>query len=128
MRREMEVESNEWRTQAKCKGQDEVFFPNATPNSHTVNGDAMRICSECPVQKPCMEYGMELLPEGGTWGGLGPRSLHRARHLRFGNIPIDKIPHGTPLRYFYFDCRCEKCKSMIPTPFILQIPEAWSYG
>lgn len=64
-----------WQEKAACKGpQSAVFFPP----SHLERKDerearelrAKDICSGCPVQRPCLDYAIEIREPHGIWGGL----------------------------------------------------------
>jgi hypothetical protein len=54
-----------WRDQAACKGcSPAIFFPEQG-NS---NREAKAICNSCPVQRDCLEAGMN--EDFGVWGGM----------------------------------------------------------
>jgi WhiB family redox-sensing transcriptional regulator len=64
-----------WQEKAACKGpQAAVFFPP----SHLERKDekeererrAKAICATCPVQRPCLDYALEIREPHGIWGGL----------------------------------------------------------
>lgn len=64
-----------WQEKAACKGpQAAVFFPP----SHLERKDereerelrAKSICASCSVQRPCLEYALEIREPHGIWGGL----------------------------------------------------------
>lgn len=74
-----------WQGKAACKGpQAAVFFPP----SHLERKDereerelrAKSICASCPVQRPCLDYALEIREPHGIWGGLN--ELERRRLLR----------------------------------------------
>ena len=67
---------------ANCKGtnQDD-FFPER--GSSTVI--AKKICSECKVQKECLEYAVERKERFGIWGGKSERERRAIRRERRNN-------------------------------------------
>jgi hypothetical protein len=71
----------EWIKKAACRGMDtNIFFPERGDNRSVTL--AKSICSKCPVQTECREYGdMERF---GFWGGVGVRhrSGERGRKMR----------------------------------------------
>ena len=79
---------NDWMAQGKCRDMDPaVFFPSDGIGVQI----AQRICSECPVKGPCLEYALD---EQG-----GPRRM--GRHLRARASPhpapaSDVEPAGQP--------------------------------
>jgi len=56
-----------WRDWAACANHDdpELFFPG----TGEVPRDAIRICGECPVRRPCLTYALNLGATEGVWGG-----------------------------------------------------------
>ncbi|WP_084546433.1 WhiB family transcriptional regulator [Glycomyces arizonensis] len=68
----------EWRLQAACRGADpELFFPDRAE----LAGPAKEICSECPVQRTCLEYALAIPDLDGIWGG---RSSSSRAYMRRG--------------------------------------------
>lgn len=69
-----------WRQLASCKGVDpEVFFPGTEEDAE----QARRICSGCPVRRPCLEHALSAREREGIWGGLTERERRRlSRHWR----------------------------------------------
>jgi WhiB family redox-sensing transcriptional regulator len=72
----------EWMVRAKCRMlPPETFFP-----SDGVGVDvARRICQDCPVKSPCLEYALANHIDHGVWGGTSERERRRLargrRHL-----------------------------------------------
>ena len=68
--------SRDWMNDAACRDCDpEVFFPSVPPSSspqhaHNAAKLACLICSECPVQRQCLEYSLTLKISYGVWGGV----------------------------------------------------------
>ena len=67
---------------ANCKGtnQDDFFLERG---SSTVI--AKKICSECKVQKECLEYAVERKERFGIWGGKSERERRAIRRERRNN-------------------------------------------
>lgn len=64
-----------WQEKAACKGpQSAVFFPPSHLERKDEREDrelrAKGICSSCPVQRPCLDYAIEIREPHGIWGGL----------------------------------------------------------
>jgi len=62
-----------WQDQARCAEIGvELFFPDSPGPAAT----AKRICMQCEVRQPCLEYALatdEPNAEHGIWAGLSPR-------------------------------------------------------
>jgi len=49
---------------------------------------ARRICAECPVKAPCLEYALQNRIDHGVWGGASERERRRiARRRRLSSSP-----------------------------------------
>jgi WhiB family redox-sensing transcriptional regulator len=69
-----------WRYRAACRGAHlEVFFPGRGESAEP----ARRICAECPVRQPCLDYALSHGITHGIWGGLAERDRRalRSRHV-----------------------------------------------
>ncbi len=68
-----------WMVDGKCRElPPETFFP-----SDGVGVDvARRICAECPVKAPCLEYAMANHIDHGVWGGTSERERRRMARQR----------------------------------------------
>lgn len=74
-----DVEQRTWMVDARCLDADpEAFFPEKGGSTR----EAKRICADCPVAEPCLEYALEHDERFGIWGGLSERERRRARRLR----------------------------------------------
>ena len=72
----------EWMAEGKCRDvPPSVFFP-----SDGVGVDAARkICADCPVKAPCLEYALLNRVDHGVWGGTSERERRRIlRRRRLG--------------------------------------------
>src|SRR5262245_1962568 len=69
----------EWMKYGRCQEMSpSVFFP-----SDGVGVDvARRICFECPVQEPCLEYALVERIDHGVWGGASERERRRILRRR----------------------------------------------
>jgi WhiB family redox-sensing transcriptional regulator len=68
-----------WMAKGKCKElPPSTFFP-----SDGVGVDiARKICADCPVKSPCLEYAMENHIDHGVWGGTSERERRRIARAR----------------------------------------------
>lgn len=69
----------DWMSEGRCRDMDPaVFFPS---DGIGVQG-AQRICSECPVKTPCLEYALANRVDHGVWGGTSERERRRILRRR----------------------------------------------
>src|ERR1700694_1770493 len=71
-----------WMAEGKCRELDPAtFFPSDGVGVEV----ARRICADCPVKAPCLEYALYNRIEHGVWGGASERERRRiARRRRSG--------------------------------------------
>jgi len=72
----------DWMAEGRCNTvAPSVFFP-----SDGVGVEAARkICQECPVKGPCLEYALANRIDHGVWGGTSERERRRIlRQRRLG--------------------------------------------
>ncbi|MGH9042027.1 MAG: WhiB family transcriptional regulator [Acidimicrobiia bacterium] len=70
-----------WRTKGSCRGSDSmVFYPPA--DDDTLAAPAKRICADCPVRQPCLEFALATREKHGVWGGLTERERRRVLRQR----------------------------------------------
>lgn len=68
-----------WMAKGKCaEHAPEVFFPSDGVGVL----EAQKICAECPVAEPCLEYALRNRAEHGVWGGHSERSRRRLLRAR----------------------------------------------
>lgn len=69
----------EWMADGKCRDTPPAtFFP-----SDGVGVDAARrICQDCPVKAPCLEYALQNRIDHGVWGGTSERERRRILRRR----------------------------------------------
>jgi WhiB family redox-sensing transcriptional regulator len=69
----------EWMRYGKCREvKPATFFP-----SDGVGVDiARRLCAECPVKEPCLEYALVERIDHGIWGGASERERRRILRRR----------------------------------------------
>lgn len=69
-------EPQPWADQAICAGiGGDEFFPEKNLNG----GRAKRICMNCPVRLPCLQYALDN-HEWGIWGGTSDMERRRIRN------------------------------------------------
>jgi WhiB family redox-sensing transcriptional regulator len=75
----MEDATPEWMVKGSCRNYPpSAFFP-----SDGVGVDAARrICAECPVKEPCLEYALVQRIDHGVWGGCSERERRRILRRR----------------------------------------------
>ena len=74
----------EWMTAGKCHDMPpSTFFPNDGVGVEL----ARRICVDCPVKTPCLEYALLNRIDHGVWGGSSERERRRiARRRRLETV------------------------------------------
>lgn len=69
----------EWMPQGRCREiPPGTFFPSDGVGVEV----ARRICAECPVQEPCLEYALLHRIDHGVWGGASERERRRILRQR----------------------------------------------
>lgn len=64
----------DWMSEGRCRDTDPaVFFPSDGIGVQS----AQRICSDCPVKSPCLEYALANRVDHGVWGGTSERERRR---------------------------------------------------
>ncbi|HMC52414.1 MAG TPA: WhiB family transcriptional regulator [Acidimicrobiales bacterium] len=73
------TEDDGWMARGKCRDlPPSTFFP-----SDGVGVDiARRLCADCPVKAPCLEYALENRIDHGVWGGTSERERRRILRQR----------------------------------------------
>ena len=74
---------DDWRSHAACRDFDcDLFFPNGTTGGFADDiAAAKRLCAQCPVIEPCLNFALVSNQEFGVWGGTSEderRQLRRA--------------------------------------------------
>jgi WhiB family transcriptional regulator, redox-sensing transcriptional regulator len=85
-----------WMQQGKCRElPPETFFPSDGVGVEI----ARRICADCPVKGPCLEYALYNRIEHGVWGGASERERRRiarrrrsATRLAAGPVAANPLP------------------------------------
>src|SRR6202035_3979568 len=68
-----------WMANGKCRElPPETFFPSDGVGVEV----ARRICADCPVKTPCLEYALYNRIEHGVWGGASERERRRIARQR----------------------------------------------
>ena len=69
----------EWMACGRCRDMDPaIFFPSDGIGVQA----AQRICSDCPVRTPCLEYALVNRVDHGVWGGTSERERRRILRSR----------------------------------------------
>ncbi len=66
----------DWRAEGLCAGRDPDLWFAVGAFEHK---QAKRICRDCPVQRECLSYAMDLPVDHGIWGGMTERERLRWR-------------------------------------------------
>lgn len=68
-----------WMARGLCANQPpETFFPSDGVGVEV----AKRICAQCPVVEPCLEYALANRIDHGVWGGCSERQRRRILKAR----------------------------------------------
>jgi WhiB family redox-sensing transcriptional regulator len=63
-----------WMARGNCVHDNpSVFFPSDGVGVEV----ARRVCANCPVKEPCLEYALEQRIDHGVWGGCSERERRR---------------------------------------------------
>ena len=75
---------NDWMGRGKCRDMDPgLFFPSDGLGVQV----AQRVCRDCPVKMPCLEYALDNKVDHGVWGGTSERERRRIlRRRRVTNL------------------------------------------
>jgi WhiB family transcriptional regulator, redox-sensing transcriptional regulator len=64
----------EWMAYGNCSdGDPSLFFPSDGVGVEI----ARRVCADCPVKEPCLEYALRNRIDHGVWGGASERERRR---------------------------------------------------
>ena len=76
----------EWMPQGRCREiPPGTFFPSDGVGVEV----ARRICAECPVKEPCLEYALLHRIDHGVWGGASERERRRIlRQRRLDGVTV----------------------------------------
>jgi WhiB family redox-sensing transcriptional regulator len=73
------VMDTSWMATGKCKEMaPSTFFPSDGVGVEV----ARKICADCPVKSPCLEYAMANHIDHGVWGGTSERERRRIARAR----------------------------------------------
>ena len=68
------MEQDNWMAEGNCASREpSTFFPSDGVGVEV----ARRICSDCPVKEPCLEYALTNRIDHGVWGGCSERERRR---------------------------------------------------
>ena len=72
-------QEHQWMLEAKCRGRTpQDFFPSDGVGVE----QARRVCADCPVKEPCLEYALTYRIDHGVWGGASERERRRILRRR----------------------------------------------
>jgi WhiB family transcriptional regulator, redox-sensing transcriptional regulator len=75
-----------WMARGLCQYEPpSTFFPSDGVGVE----HAKKICAECPVKEPCLEYALEQRIDHGVWGGTSERQ--RRRILKARKVPMGDL-------------------------------------
>ena len=89
--REINVQGTDW-TKANCRGLNtEIFYYEESDlRERQLDNRAIRkICFTCPIQKACLDAGME--EEYGIWGGFTRRERTKIRNQRLADPEMNPV-------------------------------------
>ena len=76
---------NEWMAAGNCRIEPPAtFFPSDGVGVEI----AKRICVDCAVKQPCLEYALENRIDHGVWGGTSERQRRRILKKRKSSAPL----------------------------------------
>jgi hypothetical protein len=85
-----------WNTDASTAGDEAIQAPSRRANAEVA--EAKRLCDQCPVEQPCLEWTMAVEGSGGRRSGVaGGLTARERKKLAKGIPPIP--PHGSLGRY-----------------------------
>lgn len=112
----------QWRQYANCKGLGHLFFPLSGPGEDSQGTEAKRVCAECQVITPCLDYAVRTAQEFGIWGGVGKDRRDAVRRVWLsGNAlayhqalageinELARLVHGHDERPYTPARSCERC-------------------
>jgi WhiB family redox-sensing transcriptional regulator len=69
----------DWMARGNCRAHPpDLFFPSDGVGVEV----AKKVCVDCPVREPCLEYAMENHIDHGVWGGTSERERRRIARRR----------------------------------------------
>jgi WhiB family redox-sensing transcriptional regulator len=74
-----------WMASGNCR-----LYPPATffPSDGVGVDKARKICADCPVTQPCLEYALEHRIDHGVWGGCSERERRRILKRRRADVQL----------------------------------------
>ena len=76
---------SEWMAEGLCADQPPgLFFPSDGVGVEV----ARKVCAECAVKEPCLEYALVNRIDHGVWGGTSERERRRILRARRQSTPV----------------------------------------
>ncbi|CAN5125472.1 N/A [soil metagenome] len=75
------LERDDWRDSAACRDTSpDLFFPVGTtgPAIDQIEA-AKKVCDECSVRSPCLEFALVTNQDSGVWGGTSEEERRKLR-------------------------------------------------
>ena len=79
--RSIDWDADDWRDAAACRNTTaDMFFPiGATGIAVDQIESAKRLCGQCEVTEPCLEFALATNQECGVWGGTSEEERRKIR-------------------------------------------------
>ena len=75
----MSAHELQWRMLGECRGLDaSIFYPDNDDEAEA----AKLVCSQCSVQRLCLDYALSEREKAGVWGGATERDRRRILRQR----------------------------------------------
>jgi len=89
-----QVTDTDWRQDASCRScSPELFFPAGTTGAALGEiAAAKAVCSQCPVQTPCLLFALRTAQAYGIWGGTTEDERITLRRLARGRGRVPPLP------------------------------------
>jgi hypothetical protein len=75
----------DWMQRAACLGKIDAMWDESTPSA-----EALRMCFRCPVQKPCLQYGLRRV-DASDAGVLGGTGFYDREQVRSGRRTVGEV-------------------------------------
>ncbi len=73
-----------------CAADPELFYPDNTGGSYTLERRAVQTCKGCPFREPCLAYALKHNERFGVWGGSTEADRERFTRRRRGLPTVER--------------------------------------